>query len=181
RRRDQPVVNYVLVPCSTGVGSRSCSSLMECPMDRRSAVRALLGTVAAVLTGRELKAQVLPPVVVYRNPGCPCCEKWKQLMTAAGFNITMHEDQHLAGRATSLGVPEKLHGCHTGTVGDYVISGHITPDDIIRLLREKPKVKGLSVPGMPVGSLGMEVGDQRDSYEVVAFRSDGSSFTFAKY
>jgi len=78
-------------------------------------------------------------------------------------------------------MPDRLHGCHTGTVGDYVISGHIPPDDIIRLLREKPKIKGLSVPGMPVGSPGMEVGDQKDSYEVVAFRSDGSSYSFAKH
>ena len=79
-------------------------------MDRRSAVRALLGTVAAVLTARELKAEVLPPVVVYRNPGCPCCEKWKQLMAAAGFQIIMKEDSNLAGRATSLGVPENYTG-----------------------------------------------------------------------
>ena len=93
----------------------------------------------------------------------------------------MHEDPNLAARAASLGVPEKLYGCHIGTVGDYVISGHIPPDDVIRLLREKPSVKGLTVPGMPVGSPGMEVGDQKDSYEVVAFRSDGSSYTFAKY
>jgi hypothetical protein len=150
-------------------------------MDRRSAMKALAGTVAAVLTTRQLKAEALPPIVVYRNPGCPCCEQWKRLMAAAGFDITMHEDQDLAGRATSLGVPEKLHGCHTGTVGDYVISGHIPPDDVIRLLREKPKIKGLSVPGMPVGSPGMEVGDQKDSYEVVAFRSDDSSYSFAKH
>jgi hypothetical protein len=93
----------------------------------------------------------------------------------------MREDANLAARATSLGVPEKLHGCHTGTVGDYVISGHIPPNDIIRLLHEKPSVKGLSVPGMPVGSPGMEVGSQKDSYEVVAFRSNGSSYTFAKH
>ena len=129
-----------------------------------------------------VKAEALPPIVTsYRNPGCPCCEQWKLLMEAAGFKITMHDDENLAGRATSLGVPEKFHGCHTGTVGDYVISGHIPPEDIIRLLREKPIVKGLSVPGMPVGSPGMEVGDQKDSYEVVAFRADGSSYSFAKH
>ena len=102
-------------------------------------------------------------------------------MADAGFKITMHEDANLAARAASLGVPEKLHGCHTGTVGDYVITGHIPPEDIIRLLREKPSVKGLSVPGMPIGSPGMEVGDQKDSYEVVAFRADGSSYSFAKH
>jgi hypothetical protein len=62
-----------------------------------------------------------------------------------------------------------------------VISGHIPPDDVIRLLREKPNVKGLSVPDMPIGSPGMEVGSQMDHYEVLAFRSDGSSYVFAKY
>jgi hypothetical protein len=154
---------------------------MEMMMNRRSALGALVGTAAGVLGARQLMAEALPHVVTYRNPGCPCCEKWKQLMADAGFNITMQEDEDLAGRASSLGVPEKLHGCHTGTVGDYVISGHIPPHDIIRLLREKPSVKGLSVPGMPVGSPGMEVGSRKDSYEVVAFRSDGSSYTFAKY
>jgi hypothetical protein len=154
---------------------------MELPMDRRSAVKALVGTVAALLATRELNADSLPRVVVYRNPGCPCCEKWKQLMAVAGFDIDMQEHQDLAGLATSLGVPENLHGCHTGTVGDYVISGHIPPDDVIRLLREKPKIKGLSVPGMPIGSPGMEAGDRKDSYEVLAFRSDGTSYMFAKY
>src|SRR5262245_43995071 len=150
-------------------------------MNRRSAMKALVGTAAAVLAARELKAEALPPVLVYRNPGCPCCEKWKQLMAAAGFKITMQEDPNLAARATLLGVPEKLHGCHTGIVGEYIISGHIPPDDIIRLLREKPKVKGLSVPGMPVGSPGMDLADRKDRYEVVAFRSDGMPFTFAKH
>ena len=150
-------------------------------MDRRFVLRASVATAAAVLTARQLNAETLPPVLVYRNPGCPCCEKWKQLMAAAGFNITLHDDANLARRATSLGVPERLRSCHTGTVGDYVISGHIPPDDIIRLLREKPSVKGLSVPGMPIGSPGMEEGGRKDSYEVLAFRSDGSSYTFAKH
>jgi hypothetical protein len=145
-------------------------------------MKVLVGTAAAVLAAPPVEAaEALPPILVYRNPGCPCCEKWKQLMAAAGFNITMQEDEDLAGRATSLGIPEKLHGCHTGTVGDYVISGHIPPDDIIRLLREKPSVKGLSVPGMPVGSPGMEVGNRRDSYEVIAFRADGTTYPFAKH
>jgi hypothetical protein len=149
-------------------------------MNRRSAVAALVGMVAAFTAGR-LKAETLPPVLVYRNPGCSCCEKWKELMAAAGFDITMEDDANLDGRATALGVPQKLHGCHTGTVGDYVISGHIPPADVIRLLREKPKVKGLSVPDMPIGSPGMEIGSQRDQYEVLAFRPDGSSYVFAKY
>jgi hypothetical protein len=174
-------VSGLSVAHTTGVGLLALVPyLMEIAMDRRSAVMALVGTVAVVFATRQVKAEVLPPVVVYRNPGCPCCEKWKQLMAAAGFNITMEEDANLPARATSLGVPEKLHGCHTGTVGDYVISGHIPPADIMRLLRESPNVKGLSVPGMPVGSPGMEVGDRKDSYDVLAFRFDGSSYVFSK-
>jgi hypothetical protein len=154
---------------------------MEMMMNRRSALGTLVGTAAGVLGARQLMAEALPHVVTYRNPGCPCCEKWKELMAAAGFDITMYENSNLAGRAASLGIPEKLQGCHTGIVGNYVISGHVPPDDIIRLLREKPSVKGLSVPGMPVGSPGMEVEGRKDNYEVIAFRSDGSSYTFAKY
>lgn len=150
-------------------------------MDRRSTLRALFGTVAVAFAARPLKAEALPPVLLYRNPGCPCCEKWKGLMANAGFNMIMREDADLAARATGLGIPEKLHGCHIGTIGEYVITGHIPPGDILRLLREKPKVRGLSVPGMPAGSPGMEMGDRKDRYDVIAFRSDGSSYSFAKH
>jgi hypothetical protein len=153
----------------------------EMVMDRRYVMKSLIGIGAAVLAARQLRADALPPVLVYRNPGCACCEKWKELIAAAGFDITMHEDANLAARATSLGVPKNLHGCHTGTVGEYLISGHIPASDIIRLLQEKPMVKGLSVPGMPAGSPGMEVGDRKDHYDVIAFRADGSSYTFERY
>src|SRR5262245_65998257 len=115
-------------------------------MDRRSAMRALVSAAAAALAAKQLKAASLPPVLVYRNPGCPCCENWKKLMAAAGFDISMKEDANLAARATSLGVPEKLHGCHTGTVGDYDISGRIPPDAIIRPLREKPTGQRRYIP-----------------------------------
>jgi hypothetical protein len=153
---------------------------VEFRMNRRSVLRAVVGTTV-VLSARPLMADDLPPVTTYRNPGCACCEKWRQLMADAGFKITMHEDANLAARATSLGVPEKLHGCHTGTVGDYIISGHIPPTDVIRLLREKPKISGLTVPGMPIGSPGMAAERQKDSFNVLAFKSDGSSYTFARY
>src|SRR5262245_13483635 len=152
----------------------------EVAMNRRSAMRALAG-IAAVLPATQLKAGSFPPVLVYRTPSCSCCEKWKGLIAAQGFDISMEEDADLAGRAASLGIPETLQGCHSGTVGDYVISAHIPPDAIIRLLREQPRVKGLSVPGMAVGSPGMEAGTRKGSYEVVAFRSDGSSFPFARH
>ena len=94
-------------------------------MNRRSVLGACVAAAVGVST-RRLMADDLPIVTSYRNPGCPCCEKWRLLMADAGFKITMHDDANLAARAASLGVPKNLQGCHTGTVGDYVISGPTT-------------------------------------------------------
>src|SRR5262245_36580488 len=119
---------------------------MECvTMDRRTALNFIAGATGLVVFGKHLVALgSLPPVLVYRNPGCSCCEKWKRLMAEAGFDIKMEDKRNLTvWAAQKLGVPERLQGCHTGTVGNYFISGHIPPNDIIRLLREMPNVKGL--------------------------------------
>jgi hypothetical protein len=154
---------------------------MEVRMDRRIVIKILIGAISTAGAARFAMAQTWPPVTTYRNPGCPCCEKWRDLMADAGFSITMKEDPNLDGRATSLGIPGDLHGCHTGTVGDYVISGHIPPKDIIRLLAEKPEIRGLTVPGMPRGSPGMEIDGEKDPFQVLALKPDGTTFVFAKY
>ena len=79
------------------------------------------------------------------------------------------------------GVPEKLASCHTATVGGYVVEGHVPADDIKRLLSERPDVKGLAVPGMPIGSPGMEVGDRTEPYDVIAFDGEGETKVFQSY
>ncbi len=150
-------------------------------MNRRIVTKVLIGALSAVCSARFAMAEAWPPVTTYRNPGCPCCEKWKQLMAEAGFSVTMMEDPDLAARATKLGIPGDLHGCHTGTVGHYVISGHIPPKDIARLLAEEPDIRGLTVPGMPRGSPGMEVDGEKDPFQVLALKADGTTFVFAKY
>lgn len=122
-----------------------------------------------------------PAVKAYRNPGCGCCEKWADLMKQAGFDITMEDDDDLADRKEQLGVPADLAGCHTALIGDYVIEGHVPPQDILKFLAVKPVALGLAVPGMPVGSPGMETDGTKDSYEVVQFSKDGSRHVYAKH
>lgn len=124
-------------------------------------------------------AQTLPKVQAYRDPGCGCCEKWTEHMKAAGFDISMQDDPDLAARKTLLGVPDQLSGCHTALVGRYVIEGHVPAQDIVRLLTKSPDIVGLAVPGMPMGSPGVEMGESKESYEVYAFSKDGRSVLFA--
>lgn len=120
-------------------------------------------------------------IKAYRNPGCGCCEKWAEMLKTAGYDVTMEDDADLAGRRQAAGVPEDLAGCHLAMMGDYIIDGHVPPKDIKRLLTERPAIKGIAVPGMPTGSPGMEMGESRDAYAVIAFAADGTRSIFAKY
>ena len=112
-------------------------------------------------------------VVVYKTPSCGCCTGWVDHLRANGFLVTVEEMQDLKSLKTRLGVPGDLDSCHTATVGGYFVEGHVPASDIRRLLAEKPAAKGIAVPGMPVGSPGMERGDQRDPYQVIQFGDDG--------
>jgi hypothetical protein len=122
-----------------------------------------------------------PAMLAYRNPGCGCCEKWAALMTESGFQVTMLDDPDLDKRRAEAGVPAELAGCHTAFMGDYIIEGHVPAEDIIRLLAESPAVRGIAVPGMPIGSPGMESGDRNDAYDVLAFKADGTWSVFASH
>lgn len=118
--------------------------------------------------------------VVYRTPGCGCCHKWAQAMAEAGLGVDLRDVDDLAAVQAGLGVPEALRGCHAGEMAGYVLSGHVPPGDVQRLLAERPAGRGLAVPGMPVGSPGME-GDAPEPYEVLLFQADGSSSVFARH
>ena len=123
----------------------------------------------------------LPAVIAFRNPGCGCCEKWAENLTKAGFEITMTDDPALDARRARLGVPADIAGCHTAQAGDYIIEGHVPPEDILRLLAEKPEARGLAVPGMPMGSSGMETDGPAEAYDVLVFMADGSSKLYAHH
>jgi hypothetical protein len=142
----------------------------------------LLG-IAAMATGlvRTSAPAMAQAAVAYRNPGCGCCEKWAELMTEAGISITMEDDPDLASRKRKLAIPEHLDGCHTALIGGYIIEGHVPPLDVMRLLLEKPDIAGIAVPGMPMGSPGMEMGDAKEPFDVVAFKSDGTTTIFASH
>ena len=140
-----------------------------------------ISTLALTTWTGFARAASSPAIVAYRNPGCGCCEKWAEQLKAAGFEVTMRDDPDLSARRVAAGVPDDLAGCHTAVMGDYVIEGHVPLADIQRLLTEKPKIRGIAVPGMPMGSPGMEMGESRDAHDVVAFATDGSRSIFAKY
>ena len=120
-------------------------------------------------------------VVVYKDPNCGCCKVWIEHLRKHGFEVTSHDTPNMNEPKATGGVPAKLHSCHTAFVNGYVVEGHVPAADIQRMLTEKPKIAGIAVPGMPIGSPGMEVGNRVDKYDVVAFNRDGSTRVFAKH
>lgn len=134
-----------------------------------------------VLTSSGKAAAALPSVSAFRNPGCECCEQWAQRMKQAGFAVTLTDDPELDRRRAGLGVPASIAGCHLATAGGYLLEGHVPPEDVLRLLREKPEARGLAVPGMPVGSPGMEGGGKGEPFDVLLFAADGTWKVFASH
>lgn len=120
-------------------------------------------------------------VVVYKSATCHCCSKWIEHLRQAGFEVEVHNENDLDQKKRQLGVPEALSSCHTALVGGYVVEGHVPADDIRRLLSERPKAVGIAVPGMPIGSPGMEMGNRIDPYEVVLFDGIQPNRVFAKH
>jgi len=118
---------------------------------------------------------------VTKTPWCGCCAAWITHMREAGFDVTVHEEEDLTAIKDKMGVEPKLQSCHTGEVEGYVIEGHVPAEDVLRLLAERPKARGLTVPGMPVGSPGMEMGDRKDAYDVFLIKEDGTTELFSKH
>lgn len=118
---------------------------------------------------------------VYHSPDCNCCGGWIDHLKAQGFQITDFSTPDIETVKQKYNVPDNLSSCHTAIVNGYVIEGHVPADDIKRLLQEKPNVTGLSVPQMPVGTPGMEMGDRKDPFSVLSFDSKGSVAVFNQY
>jgi len=137
----------------------------------------LMGAGGWLLRGAGAPA---PAVTVYKTASCGCCGAWVAHLQAAGFVTEVHDVADLQAVKTRLGVPQSLGSCHTATVGGYVIEGHVPATDIARLLAQRPAAKGLAVPGMPLGSPGMEHGDRQEPYRVLLWGA-GAARTFAEY
>lgn len=142
----------------------------------------LLGLAALPLAGlAKSPSRVL--VEVWKDPSCGCCKDWVGHLESAGFTVKVNETGNSAMRA-KLGIPRQLGSCHTALVGGYALEGHVPAKDIRRLLKEKPQAVGLAVPGMPVGSPGMDgevYGGRRDPYDVLLVLKSGDSRVFASY
>ncbi|MCU7876493.1 MAG: DUF411 domain-containing protein [Candidatus Thiodiazotropha sp. (ex Lucinoma borealis)] len=117
-------------------------------------------------------------VVVYKSPTCGCCKKWIGHLKDNGYTVEVHNQRNMGPVKAELGVPRHLQSCHTAKVGGYVVEGHVPADVIIRLLKEKPQIKGLAVPGMPMGSPGME-GPRNDAYDILTFQQNGKTTVYA--
>lgn len=118
-------------------------------------------------------------VVVYRSPTCGCCGKWVKHLQENNYNVIDHVVQDVDAIKRKYGVPSELASCHTALVGGYVVEGHVPVEDIEKLLASRADVLGIAVPGMPVGTPGMEMGDRKDAYKVIAFDKNNRKQIFS--
>lgn len=119
-------------------------------------------------------------IIVYKSPTCGCCNKWVDHLEDSGFQVKAYNRNDMPGIKQQMGIAQPLQSCHTATVNGYVIEGHVPASDIQRLLKEKPAIHGLSVPGMPMGSPGME-GPRKDNYDVLAIDKHGRTKVFSSH
>ena len=143
--------------------------------------RQFISQLTALLVAAPLaaRAAVTGPVVqVYKSATCGCCSKWADHMRAAGFVVNATNVPDVNQYKLKYGVPPQLASCHTAIVEDYIVEGHVPADDVIKMLRQKPAIKGIAVPGMPMGSPGME-SPNPERFETIAFTADGLTSVFA--
>lgn len=121
------------------------------------------------------------PMTVYQSPTCGCCGLWNEHVEEHGFEVTAHMREDMGAVKESFAIRPNLASCHTAIVDGYVVEGHVPAEDIRRLLAEVPDARGLAVPGMPIGSPGMEQGDRVDPYEVLIFNDSGETAVWARH
>lgn len=168
-------MSHVLQPLISLLRRRGAATLLVLAL--------VLGAGALAVSGARVRAaqQALPDVLVYKTPTCGCCGKWVDHLRANGFKVNVVERDDLGGIRQEWKVPRTLASCHTARVGRYVIEGHVPAADIRKLLAAQPRVDGLAVPGMPIGSPGMEQGDTVEPYDVLAFNAAGETTVFARH
>lgn len=145
--------------------------------------RLLLTACMGGLVGTSWAANTKPLVEIWKDPSCGCCEDWANHMKQAGFPVQVHPQGNTAKRA-AMGISAQLGSCHTAVVAGYAIEGHVPARDVLRLLRERPQAIGLTVPGMPVGSPGMDGAiyqGRKDPYDVLLVTRNGSTSVFQTY
>ena len=175
-------------PLQVGRAASSLRRMHACVLRWRHLCKALAVrlTVPAVLiafaitsTAATSSAQA-QSITVYKTPSCGCCTKWADHLSENGFTVTVRSLDDLSSIKSSLAVPRVLRSCHTAEIDGYVVEGHVPANDIRRLLQQRPDAAGLAVPGMPLGSPGMEHGARKDPYDVFLF-GDGEQTIYASH
>lgn len=136
--------------------------------------------VAFGLLAMSALAQAGQTIDVYRDPNCGCCKEWISHLRDNGFSVNDHVEPNMSAVKQRLGVAPRLASCHTGVIGGKFVEGHV-PAEQIQLLAKRPDLRGLAVPGMPMGSPGMEMGDHKDAYQVIGLTRDGTDEVVANY
>ena len=147
----------------------------------RSSLIALIGAAVLGLGATGIAAAADDEVTMFKDPYCGCCGKWAEHMREHGFKVKEVVSQEMDQIKHQAGVPRALGSCHTARVGNYIVEGHVPAADVKRMLSEKPAITGISAPGMPLGSPGMEGPYPADRYDVVSFDAEGKTAVFASH
>ena len=149
----------------------------------RRRVLLAMGSIAIVGSGAALlmssKPAIADDVVVYKDPSCGCCGRWVEHMQQNGFTVDVINVDDMDPIKRKAGVSGAIASCHTAFIGEYVVEGHVPASDIKRMLSERPTIKGLTVPGMPLSAPGMD--SPGEPFEVLAFDNKGNTNTYASY
>ena len=133
------------------------------------------------LPGKTAEADTIKEeIMVYKSPTCGCCKKWVKHLRKEGFKVKTKDYRDMKPIKQTLGVKPQFQSCHTAKVGKYFIEGHVSASDIKKLLKEKPDIKGLTAPGMPMGSPGME-GHRKDKYNVLAIDKNDNATVYTRH
>ena len=145
-------------------------------------LKALLAATSLLLVSLQgFAAQSLPTITVFKSPTCGCCTGWVKHLEENGFKVKSLNVEDVTVYKKQADVPYGMGSCHTAFVGDYAVEGHVPAADIKRMLSEKPAIRGLTVPGMPMGSPGMDFGPQKDAYKTYSYTESGQTKVFASH
>ena len=142
----------------------------------------IVGLLLILQVGLLVGQQAQPTIDVYKSASCGCCNKWVEHLRVHGFTVRTTNQENLTEFKARHHVPRRVQSCHTGIVNGYVLEGHVPASDVHRLIKERPAIVGLAVPGMPVGSPGMEMkGAKVEPFDVLAFDKAGQTRIFANH
>ena len=139
-----------------------------------------LALLSALFTTTLAQAAELIPIDVHRDANCGCCKKWISHLESNGFKVNDHVEADMSAVKQRLGVAPRLASCHTAVIDGKFVEGHVPADQVVALTR-RDDLKGIAVPGMPIGSPGMEMGDRKDAYQVIGLTQEGRDVVVAEY